>query len=97
MARRLAVLDGSRWWRYAPSVGAQSNVDDERVGNGTGRELRALLDPWSLVGALSLEVFDRSERAGRSMRVSSSPTPTSSMASARRCPSPTATATGPML
>jgi hypothetical protein len=59
------VRAGELWWSWSPQLGAVSNEDDREVGSGAGEELRELLDPTLILGALRFEVLGARAVAGR--------------------------------
>lgn len=62
---RFGVRVGDRWWWWNAELGAVSNERDAEVGSGVGGELRPLLDPTLLLGALRFAITGAGEVAGR--------------------------------
>jgi outer membrane lipoprotein-sorting protein len=61
----LGIRDGERWWMYSPDSGARSNEDDVSVGSGVGQQYEHFLDPSALIPALTFELLDETDVAGR--------------------------------
>ena len=59
------VTDGPLWWFWDPRMGAMSNEDDPSVGSGVGQQLKVMLNPTPLLGALHFRVTGNSQVAGR--------------------------------
>jgi outer membrane lipoprotein-sorting protein len=61
----LGIRDGERWWMYSPESGARSNEDDVALGSGVGQQYEHFLDPSVFIPALTFELVDETEVAGR--------------------------------
>ncbi len=59
------VADGPLWWFWDKRMGTMSNQSNPRVQGGVGQQLRIMLDPVPLLGALRFRVTGTSEVAGR--------------------------------
>ncbi len=60
------VRVGKRWWSWSKDMGAVSNEREPEVHSEVGEELRTLLDPTQILGALRFMVSgSRGEVAGR--------------------------------